>query len=365
MNIEVKDLSIEEKVGQMLMIGIDMPDAISKINDIILKYKIGGVLLYKKNYKSYKELVNLINYIKELNKANKVPLFIAIDQEGGRVNRMPEDFINLPSAYKLAQYKEENLVKKVGEITGNMLRNTGFNLNFAPVLDIKRFDNDHAIGDRAFSENVNEVSKLGIEYMKQLQSQNVISVIKHYPGHGATKKDSHFTIPVIKEKINNLEKEDMIPFKEAIENGADAILVSHLKIDKVTNKYPASMSRRFITKYIRKKFRYKGLIITDDLRMKAVQLSYGKNKAVKKAFEAGNDVILFKYNNDIKVIEEIIKNVKLSVFKESRVNKSVNRILKTKEKYSINNEEIEYDETFLNKTNKEILEIRNKIERKD
>ena len=165
--------------------------------------------------------------------------------------------------------------------------------------------------------------------------------------------------------MNNLEKEDMIPFKEAIENGADAILVSHLKIDKVTNKYPASMSRRFITKYIRKKFRYKGLIITDDVRMKAVQLAYGKNKAVKKAFEAGNDIILFKYNNDIKVIEEIIKNVKTSIFKESRVNKSVNRILKIKEKYNINNEEIEYNEIFLNKTNKEILEIRNKIEGKD
>ena len=363
MDIEVKDLSIEEKVGQMVMLGIDGPDAMSKIDDIILKYKVGGILLYRKNYKDYRELVDLVNHIKNVNTKNKVPLFIAIDQEGGRVNRMPKDFMNLPSANKLAKYKEENLVEQAGNITGKMLSKTGFNFDFAPVLDIKRFEDNHAIGDRAFSENIDEVSKCGIEYMKQLQSQNIISAIKHYPGHGATKKDSHFVLPVIKKDIQQLEKEDMHPFEEAIKNGADAILISHLKIDKVTYKYPASMSRRFINKYIRKKFRYNNLIITDDLRMKGITLRYGKDKSIKKAFEAGNDIILFKYNDDAKVIDKIISNVSRNIIKESRVNKSVNRILKMKEKYNVNNQEIKYDEEFVKNINTQILEIREKIER--
>ena len=105
--MEIEKLSIEEKVGQMIMIGMDTPDAIDKIGDLILKYKIGGVLLYKKRYKNYSELIELVNYIKKINSVNKIPIFIAIDQEGGRVNRMPVDFENLPSAYKLAKFSGE------------------------------------------------------------------------------------------------------------------------------------------------------------------------------------------------------------------------------------------------------------------
>lgn len=362
MNIE--ELSVEEKVGQMLMIGLDTPNAIDIVDDLILKYKIGGILLYKKNYKSYEELVQLINYIKKINTANKVPMFIAIDQEGGRVNRMPKDLENLPSASNLANISEKedfNLVKEAGEITGEMLNKFGINMNFAPVLDIKRFEDNHAIGDRAYSSNVNLVSKYGIDYMETLKNNNIVSVIKHFPGHGATTKDSHFILPIIRKNISNIEKEDMKPFKKAIKKGADALLVGHLLIKDETDRLPATMSKKFITKYIRKRYRYKGLIITDDMRMRGVKLLFGKNRAVKRAFFAGNDIILMKYGKDEKLIEKIIKEIKRNKLKEARVNRSVKRILNIKEKYDANNEEIMIDENFINDINNKIINIKNKF----
>lgn len=361
MENKIQNLSIEEKVGQMLMVGMDTPNIIDKIDDLILKYKVGGILLYKKNYKNYKEMIELINYIKKLNSVNKIPLFIAIDQEGGRVNRMPKDFKNLPSAYSLTQKKEEDFVSQAGEITANMLNKSGYNFNFAPVLDIKRFPNEHAIGDRSFSENIEEVSENSIKYMKKLQEKNIVSTIKHFPGHGATKADTHFILPSITNNMEELEKTDMKPFENAIKNGANSLLVSHLKIKGISKGYPTSMSREFITKYIRKKYRYKGLVVTDDMRMKGVQVLYGKTKPIIKAFEAGNDIVLFKYMNNDKIIEKLIKKVKSKSIFQARVNRSVQRILKIKEKYNINDNEIKYDEQLIKETNKKIETIYNKM----
>ena len=359
--MKIEELSIEEKVGQMFMIGLDIPNAIDVVDDLILKYKIGGILLYKKNYKNFEELIKLVNHIKKTNTINKVPIFIAIDQEGGRVNRMPNDIENLPSASSLSNLSENtntNYVKKSGEITGKMLSNIGINMNFAPVLDIKNFEDKHAIGDRAYCDNIDLVSKYGIDYMNALKNNNVISVIKHFPGHGATSKDSHFTLPMIRKNIKNIEKEDMIPFEKAIKEGADALLVGHLVIKNETNKLPATMSKKFITKYIRKKYHYKGLIITDDMKMKGVKLFYGENRAIKKAFFAGNDIIMIKYGKNWKIIEQIINQIKKDKKKERKINRSIKRILKIKEKYSVNDKKIIIKDNFINDINKEIINIR-------
>ena len=356
---KLENLSIEEKIGQMLMVGIGNPAYIEKVKRLILKYKIGGVLLYKQDYKNYKELNKIVNELRNLGKKLKVPMFIAIDQEGGRVNRMPGDFKNLPSASILSK---EGLVDKASKITGKMLRKTGFNFNFAPVLDIKRFKENHAIGDRAFSKDVDEVCKCGMVYINKMKENNIIPAIKHYPGHGATKKDSHITLPVIEEANEKLEKEDIIPFKKAIENGADVLLVGHLRIKHVTHGYPTSMSKSFVRKYIRKKLKFNGVIITDDIRMKAVRILYGRKRALKKALKAGNDIVLFKYNpGDEKLLNKIIEEVKRGKIKTYKIDKSVRRILKLKEKYKIENEEIPYLENLPEEINQKIENIKNKI----
>ena len=358
----LNELTLEEKVGQMLMVGIENKNCIKPVEHLIEKYEIGGVLLYKRDYKNYKELNELINRLRALGRKNKVPLFIAIDQEGGRVNRMPDEFGNVPSANKLALYKEEDLVEKSGEVTGEMLRSVGFNFNFAPVLDIKRFGNTQAIGDRAFSDDVETVSRCGITYMNKMKEHHIVPAIKHYPGHGATSKDSHFTLPVIEESKKNLEQEDLVPFKRAIECGADVLLVGHLRIKRVTHGYPASMSKSFVRKYIRKKNRFNGIVITDDIRMKAVKILYGTKRALIKAFKAGNDIILFKYNTgDEALIDKILKEVNDGKINIAKINRSVRRILKVKERYEIENEEVPYLETLPQDVKIKMDDIKNKI----
>lgn len=360
-SLNLDKLSLEEKICQKIIIGMDTPNAIDKIENLITKYRIGGILLYKKNYKNIEELINLINHIKELNRKNNVPMFIAIDQEGGRVNRLTNELENIPAPYKLAKVENaKEYVQKAGRITGEILHRLGFNMNFAPVLDIKRFPDNHAIGDRAFSENVEEVTELGIEYMKKLQENQVVSVIKHFPGHGATNSDSHFKIPKIKEKINDLEEKDMKPFKKAIENGADAVLVGHMRIKDITIN-PASISRKFIAKYLKKKYRFNGLVVTDDMRMKAMKYRFGANKSIIKAFEAGNDIIVFKYDKGIEVVNEVINMAKSGKLKINQIDNSVNKILNIKDKYEINNDKIELvDNEYIEKINEQIIEIRDK-----
>ena len=361
--MEVKGLSIKEKIGQMVMIGLDTNYVTDRIKDMIRNYKIGGVILYRKNFSTYQDMLKLIKELKELNKDNKIPLFIAIDQEGGRVNRMPKEIKNLPSANKVATVGGKELVSKSVNVIGKLLYNSGFNLNFAPVLDIKRFEDKTAIGDRSYGVDKNIVTTCGITAMKELQKNKIISVIKHFPGHGATKQDSHYFLPIINKSMKNLEKEDMYPFEQAIKNGADAVLVGHLLITNVTGIFPASLSRKFITKYLRLKYRYKGLIITDDLKMRAIKFMYGPSLAVRKAFEAGNDIIVFRFNKDEEqtVLDKIIHLTKTGKIKESRINRSVKRIIKIKQKYEISDTK-EFNGINIEKINQEIEKVREKCD---
>ncbi|MBR0350389.1 MAG: beta-N-acetylhexosaminidase, partial [Clostridia bacterium] len=307
MKYNLNELSKEEKIGQMLMVGMETNQITERTKALIQKYKIGGIILYKKNFSSYQEMISIVNQLKELNKENKIPLFIAIDQEGGRVNRLPKEFLRFPSANSLASQNDYNLIEKDAQILTRILANTGFNFNFAPVLDLKNFNLKHAIGDRAFSKDIDVVSKCGEIFVNKHKENNIVAVIKHFPGHGATKRDSHFVLPIVKKKIEQLEKEDMKPFENVINKGADAMLVGHLVIPKVSKLFPASLSRKFIYTYIRKRLKYNKLLVTDDLKMRAIRLVYGRKYAVKKAFYAGNDIIVFRFNKhqEKKTIESL------------------------------------------------------------
>ena len=333
MNIE--ELTIQEKIGQMFMIGLE-ENFSDKTIEMIKKYKIGGIILYKKNYSSYEQMLKIVNTIKDSNVINKVPMFISIDQEGGRVNRMPADIKNIKSAKAIADTKDIKLVKESGRILGEMLNSTGINMNYAPVLDIKRFEENHPIGNRCYGEKKEDVIKYGIEVMKEIQKQKVISVIKHFPGHGTTKKDSHFRIPKISANIKEVEKEDIIPFKEAISQDADAIMIGHLVIKDIDKKYPASISKKVIQKYLKD---FKGLIITDDLKMFAIRLHYNLKRAVVKAIEAGNDIVMVgvSYDEIKQILKYVCKQVEKGKLNVDRINQSVEKIIRMKEKYEISN----------------------------
>lgn len=357
--MRIEELSLKEKIGQLFMVGLEEKTHEDIVN-LIQKDKIGGVVLYKKNYHTYEEMLTYVNNIKMLNRENFIPIFISIDQEGGRVNRMPPEILNIKSATKLANTKNVEIVKNSGKIIGEMLNKTGISMNYAPVLDIRKFEEKHAIGDRCYGENKEDVSIYGIEVMKKMKNEGVIPVIKHFPGHGLTKKDSHFRIPKITEKIEILEKEDMVPFEKAIKENAEAIMVGHLIIKDVDKKYPASLSKKVIQKYLIEKYNYKGLIITDDLKMMAIQLHYNMKKAALKAIEAGNDIIMIglPYRKVKSIIKYITKKVKKGKIKEERINESVEKIIKIKEKYKISDERADgFDTKEINKKIKLLNEL--------
>ena len=360
--ININDLTLNEKIGQLFMVGLLREDAEQNIDDLIKNKKIGGLIIYKRNYKDYRNMVDFVNNIKMKNQENKIPLLISIDQEGGRVNRMPPEIENLKSATKIAKTQNVEMAKESGRIIGKMLRKTGVNMDYAPTLDIKRFGDEHAIGDRCFGDNKEDVSKYGIEVMKYMQQEKVIPVIKHFPGHGATQKDSHFKIPRITEKIEELEKNDIEVFENAIKQGADAIMVGHLIVKDIDGIHPASLSKKIISKYLIEKNNFKGLIITDDLKMMAIRLRYSMKRAALKAIEAGNDIVMIglPYNEIKNVIKYITKKVEKGKISEERINRSVEKILKMKEKYDINDSKVEGVE--IKKINEKIKELNEKVE---
>lgn len=337
----MKDLTLREKIGQMLIIRIFGKEITKEAKTLIKEYKVGGVILYRKNYDTYEEMLNIINELKKINKeSNNIPLFISIDQEGGRVNRMPRELKNIKSAGKLAILNNIEALKTAGSITAEMLRDSGFNMNYAPVLDIQKFEDDHAIGNRCYGKNAEDVSKNGIEIMKELSKGGIIPVVKHFPGHGSTTKDSHFFLPVIHKSLEELEKEDIIPFRRAIGQNAEVVMVGHLMIKDVDSKNPASLSKKMINDYLRNECQYQEIVMTDDLKMRAISLKYGYVRATLRACNAGADIIMIgaNYNTIIRAIKKIEKNIQKNKIDINKIDKSVEKILKLKEKYKITDE---------------------------
>ncbi len=362
--MKLEDLTLEEKIGQMFMVGMPGTEIDDITRELITKYKIGGIILYRKNILSLDHFVSLLNRLRELNKNNKVPLMIGIDQEGGRVNRMPMQINNLANAKLIANVGGPDLCYKSGKVLGEMLAEFNININFAPVLDIGGFRDNHPLGNRCLGEKPEDVSKNGIALMNGIKYNNVISTIKHFPGHGASRIDSHIFMPTVYKSVKRLKNEDMLPFINAIKSGADSIMIGHLLIADVNSIYPASLSERVITKILRKDIGYNGLVITDDLSMKGITLLFGITHATMKAISAGADIVMInkEHKSKIRIINNLNKVGKRSNTVLNRINESVSRILSMKEKYNIQDNVItEYNIDKINESIKEINNIAREV----
>ncbi len=347
--------TLEEKIGQMFIVRLQGKNIDTELETLIKEYHIGGVSLYSRNYDSYEEMIDIINKLKKMNsKYNDIPLFISVDQEGGRVNRLPKDFKIIPSAKKVSSDKK--YVKESALITGELLKDLGINMNFSPVLDIQRFKDSHAIGDRCYGKDAKSVSENGLLMMNTLK-KNVIPVVKHFPGHGLVKRDSHLFLPFINTKIE--ETEDLIPFIKAINYNTPAIMISHIMLRKMDKFYPASLSKKIITDFLKNKLNYKGLIITDDLKMKAVNFLYGYKKSTLKAIEAGNDIILIGANYTD--VFDCINNIKLKLNSSliENIENSYNKIIKIKKEFNVTDKEVK--KIKIDKYNERIEKLRKEV----
>jgi beta-N-acetylhexosaminidase len=337
---KITALTIDEKIGQLVMTGINeyINDAPSK--ELIEKYHIGGFILLKQNIKDTNQTLNLINSLKETNKNNKIPLFISVDEEGGRVSRFPDEFKKLPSNKVIGTINNKEFSYKVGSVIGEELKSFGFNLNFAPVMDINSNPKNPVIGDRSFGNNTEVVSTLGIQTLKGLQAQNIIAAVKHFPGHGDTSVDSHVGLPLVNNDLDRLKSLELVPFKAAIENGADMVMIAHILLPKIDPENPSSFSKTIITDILRKDLGFDGVVITDDMTMGAIAKNYDIGEASVKSLLAGTDIILVchDFNNEVKVLNAIKGAVESNKISESSLNDKLYRILKLKEKYKISDE---------------------------
>lgn len=350
--MNINNLSLEEKIAQKLMFGV-FSNNIDIIIKLIKEYKIGGVILYKKNYKNYNEMLSVIKRLKEANVDNKIPLFISIDQEGGRVNRLPSEFHRIENIYDMSK-NSIDLVYKNGYLTGKILKSLGINMNFAPVLDIDE-NNSKLLYKRCFYGDVDNIVKCSDKYINAITENGVISVIKHFPGHGITKGDSHLLPPYVYD-YNKILNKHIKPFESMINNKTDALMLGHLVIRGLTGGLPASISSKFINNYIRDKYNYDGLVITDELNMLSRSIIYNFGLVKNSMFSSG-DIVLIKlkdrYNN---FIEKCVKYINNHPEYIGQLDDSVNRIIKMKKKYKITDN---YDNLGCNleTVNKEIDEL--------
>ena len=284
---QVYSLPLEEKVGQMLMIGMNGTSISNDLKEAIDQH-IGHVILFKKNITSIAQLRELISNIDAL--TTDYPVWIGIDEEGGTVSRLPDELVKLPSANILSSKYSEQQVKKIAELLGQALARNGIDIDFAPVMDVNSNAANPVIGKRAFSNDVDIVSRYANEFAAGLQQAGVIPVAKHFPGHGDTDVDSHVGLPVIHKSLVQLQQLELRPFQQAIEQGIDSIMIGHLLVPALDNKYPASLSSKIVTDLLRKQMKYDGILITDDLTMGALDRTLPQ--AIVEAIQAGNDIAL-------------------------------------------------------------------------
>lgn len=343
---KIDEMSLEEKIGQLLIISYRKDDIKEKLPTILEEVKPGGFILFSENITTYDDTINLIKSIKN---NNDIPLFIGIDEEGGNVQRLKnlKDYKTSDIPY-MSYVKTINDAYNLGKVIAEELRVFGINLDFAPVIDCNWDNPKSVIGKRAFEGDYTTVAKLGVSLAKGLKNNKVIPTYKHFPNHGATATDSHQDLPVINKTEEELLNNDLIPYQEAIKNNADMIMISHLALPQITKDYtPASLSYEIITNLLKKKLGFKGLVVTDALNMQALTKNYSEKEILIKAINAGADLLLMPEDpvNAVKIIKEAVNGGLIS---EERINESVEKILSLKDSTIKNNYNEYLDVSYLN-----------------
>ena len=330
----IAEMTIEEKVGQLIMVGFEGTQANEAIEIHIRERFVGGVVLFSRNIQSPQQTAELANELQRLVEATarQIPLFIGIDQEGGWVIRLKEGATVLPGNMALGATNSTELAERAGEITAVELAAVGVNLNFAPVMDVNNNPDNPVIGRRSFGESPELVSRLGISYIRGLQRNGVLATAKHFPGHGDTTVDSHFELPTVSHDLERIHALELQPFRAAIDADVAAIMTAHIIYPAFDANRPATLSPTILTDLLRKELGFDGLLITDDMEMKAIDDRYRSGEAAVMAVEAGADIVMVLWTptKQIEVFDALLSAVKSGRISQARLDQSVERILKSK-----------------------------------
>ena len=350
----VAAMSTEQKVSQLLVAGIEGTqlgqDAVQAVQD----YQVGGVILFGRNVESAGQLAELTNGLKDLN-GDYTPLFLCVDQEGGRVDRMPPEVERTPSAWSVGQTLDtEGVGAAYGALLAEECAAFGFNMDFAPSLDIWSNPDNTVIGDRAFGNDWEWTAFFGMSAVESMEEQGgVIPVVKHFPGHGDTSVDSHVALPVVDKSLEELWQSELVPFNMTLNQedyfgaqagpSAPAVMVAHILLSQVDPDYPASLSHRVVTGLLREEMGFDGVVCTDDLTMGAVSNTYGMGEAAVLAVEAGCDLLLVCHGADnlTAARDALLEAADSGRLSPERLDESVKRILSLKVEYGLTNDPVD------------------------
>lgn len=338
---QLKTMTTGQKVSQLLVAGIAGTEAGDDGVLAVKTYQVGGLIYFSRNAESAEQLAELTNQLKALN-GDYIPQFIGIDQEGGRVDRMPPEVEDTPSAYQVGH---AGCAADYGALLAAECTAFGCNVDFAPSLDIWSNPDNTVIGNRAFGTDPETVTSAGLETLNAMTAAGVIPVVKHFPGHGDTQEDSHVELPVVTDSLDDLRQEALAPFSAAIAarpGGQDlpAVMVSHILLTAVDDTYPATLSPAVVDGLLREDLGFDGVVFTDDMTMGAIANTWSLGEACVLAVNAGCDCLLICHGSDnlTAARDALLEAVEEGRISQERLDESVYRILRLKYQYGLTND---------------------------
>ncbi|MEY8192422.1 beta-N-acetylhexosaminidase [Peribacillus simplex] len=324
----LKKMTLEEKIGQLMMVGFKGTEKGNEITELIEQKHIGGVIYFDRNMKSPKQVARLSNSLQQtaIQSTHSLPLMVAIDQEGGDIIRMKERVSPLPAQQDLGKNASIEDMYKVAKLNGTELGSMGVNINFAPVLDLSHTDK------RSLGQDPEKVYQYGKKAIEGLNDASITGALKHFPGNGRSEIDPHVETSSVEANQLDLENSDIYPFKQIIsemDNQKFFVMVTHIKYPAYDKEKPASLSKIIIEELLRRKLKYEGIVVTDDLEMGAVNKYYSYEEMGKQAILAGADLLLVchEYSHELEVYNGLLQAVKAGEVPMDRINESVKRVL--------------------------------------
>jgi len=324
---------LREKIAQMFIVGCRGESLETDERWTFEGYSFGGFILFRDNCRSPEQIASLCRELWDTTEAPRP--FIAIDQEGGQVHRLPPPFTHFPAAAQIGARADAELAYRCGRAAAVELALVGINLNFAPVLDVNSNPSNPIIGDRAFGTAPAKVIEMSSAWIDGLRDGGIIPCGKHFPGHGDTAVDSHLALPAVEKSLDQLKAVELPPFAHTCKNGVEALMTAHVRHSALDPNLPATLSEPIITGLLRHQMGYDGVVFSDDLEMKAVSDHFTAEEAAARAVLAGVDVLLFCHElaKAAAVCEFLCSEAEREPILRARIEESYQRILKLKERY--------------------------------
>ena len=329
-----KPTTIPEMTGQMLMSGFEGTTLNPETEDLIRNHHVGGLILFSRNYENPKQLHTLIRDIQDVAASTSTgqPLFISVDQEGGRVARLTEPFTKYPPLCCVGNSQSEDLAYRFGQSLASELMDVGINMDYAPVLDVHTNPDNPIIGDRAIASDPETVAKLANSFIKGFRDKGMIPVGKHFPGHGDTHVDSHLDLPTVNRDAATLDEVELVPFRDTISKGLEVIMTAHVIYTAWDSKNPATFSKTILQDILRQRLGFQGVIMSDDLEMKAVENYFPFDASPRMGIKAGLDMFMICNNvGKVRALhDQLIQDVSNGTISTASIQQSVERILHLK-----------------------------------